>query len=292
MDPMPRGLLGGMLILASTAFFAVAGVFTKMISADAWVIAGWRGFVGALLISAYVFWRRRREANPASLWLDRRGWFLVIVSAAASALFIISLKNTFVANVAVIYATAPFMAAVIALVVLRERVTATMVLASALSLVGVVITVSSGFGGTRLVGDLLALVMTALFAIYIVAIRGFRDTPVQWTAAVSAFVLFVVSWIAADPLSISGRDLLLCSLFGITFATAMMLMAEGARMIPVAETALIGTLDVPFAIGFAWMLIGETPPLASMIGALVVIAAVTLQGLADYRARRREMRAS
>jgi len=68
----------------------------------------------------------------------------------------------------------------------------------------------------------------------------------------------------------------------------MMLMAEGARMIPVAETALIGTLDVPFAIGFAWLLIGEAPPQQSIIGASIVVAAVSLQaGIDLYRNRTR-----
>ncbi|MGE0279754.1 MAG: DMT family transporter [Rhizobiaceae bacterium] len=290
MESSQKHLAGVLLILTSTAFFAIAGVFTKMVSADAWVIAGWRGLVGSVLISAYVFWRHRRESRPLQLRLDGRGWFLVVIGALASALFIVSLKNTYVANVAVIYATAPFMAAPIAWFVLRERVTTVMIVASALSLVGVAVTVSAGLGGARLAGDLLAVVMTMMFAIYVVAIKAFRDTPVQWAAALSAFVLFLASWIMSDPLSISARDLMLCSLFGFTFATAMMLMAEGAKMIPIAETALIGTLDVPFAIGFAWLLIGEIPPWHSMIGAVVVVTAVGLQAVADRYLERRKAR--
>jgi len=122
MKPSQQHLLGVLLILAATAFFAIAGVFTKMASADAWVIAGWRGLIGSMLISAYVFWRRRRQNPRQSLRLDRRGWLLVMVTALASILFIVSLKNTYVANMAAIYATTPFVAAGIAWLWLRERV--------------------------------------------------------------------------------------------------------------------------------------------------------------------------
>jgi len=281
--------IGVLLILASTAFFAMAGVFTKMINADAWVIAGWRGLIGSALIAVYIFWPRRGRVAPRRLWLDWRGWFLVILSSVASSVYIIALKHTYVANVAVIYATTPFLAAGIAFVILRERVRAMMIATSALSLVGVATTVWSGFGGTRLFGDVMALIMTVLFAFYFVAVKGFKDTPIQWTAVISGFMIFLVSILVADPMSIAGRDLLLCLFFGFTFSIALMLMAEGVRMIPVAETALIGTLDVPFAIGFAWLVIGETPPLLSMIGALIVVAAVALQGVGDYyRARRKQ----
>lgn len=279
-------LLGVTLIVASALFFSIAGVFTKMATADSWAIAGWRGLVGSILIGTYALWRRSRQPRPHDLWLDRRGWFMVLLSALASGVFIASLKHTYVANVAVIYATAPFMAAGLAWLTLRERITPVTVLTAVLSMVGVVITVSGGLQGTNLFGDTLALIMTALFAIYIVYIRAWQDLPINWTAAIAALLLFLLSWVMTDPLDISTSDMIICALFGFTFATAMVLMTEGARLIPVAETALIGTLDVPFAIGFAWLLLAEVPPFNSLIGGLIVVAALAFQALVDlYKTR-------
>lgn len=286
MNATQTRLLGALLIVASALFFAIAGAFTKMVTADSWAIAGWRGLVGSILIGSYVLWRRRREAVPHSLRLDRRGWFMVLVSAVASGLFIASMKHTYVANVAVIYATVPFMAAGLAWVALRERIGPMTVLTAVLSMIGVTITVSGGLSSANMFGDSLALAMTAFYAIFIVCIRAWRDTPVNWTAAIAAFLLFLVSWVMTDPLAMTRSDMIICTIFGFTFATAMVLMAEGARMIPVAETALIGTLDVPFAIGFAWLLLSETPPLNSLVGGLIVVAAIALQAMVDlYRTR-------
>ena len=59
--------LGVGLIVASSAFFAMAGIFTKSISTDPWTIACWRGLVGGLLITAYVLWRSGRGAASASI---------------------------------------------------------------------------------------------------------------------------------------------------------------------------------------------------------------------------------
>lgn len=291
MESAQTRLLGIGLVVASAAFFSIAGVFVKMAETDAWTIAGWRGLVGAILLGGYFFWRRRRDHRRASLVLDWRGWFLAVTSLLASLLFIISLKNTYVANVAVIYATAPFMAAALAWVVLGERIRAATMISAAVSLAGVLVIVSGGLGSDTLSGDAIALLMTALFAIYIVATRAFKDTPAIWAVALAALLIFAISCVVADPLAISARDLVICIVFGFTFATAVVCLTEGARLLPVAETALIGTLDVPFAVGFAWLLISESPPAASLIGGAIVMAAIIGQSAWDYvRSARRPIR--
>ena len=105
-----RRVLGIALVVASTAFFALAGVFTKAIAADAWTIASWRGLVGFVVIAAYVLIRRYGFGHAGSLRLGWRGWLLAIVGGTASIAFISSFKYTFVANVTIIYATVPFAA--------------------------------------------------------------------------------------------------------------------------------------------------------------------------------------
>jgi len=290
MEASQKHLAGVLLIAASAAFFSVAGVMIKMVSVDAWTIAGWRGLVGGLLLGAYYLWRRRRDGATSSLWLDRRGWFLAVISVLASLMFIASLKNTYVANVAVIYATAPFMAAGLARLVLGERVGVRTLLTACASLAGVMMIVAGSLGSANVSGDALALGMTALFAVYIVATRAFPQTPVLWAVAISALALFAISWMVVDPLAISTRDMAVCIAFGGTFAVAVALLTEGARLLPVAETALVGTLDVPLAVAFAWLLVDERPPLDSMIGGAVVLAAIVIHSIVETmqdRGRRR-----
>jgi drug/metabolite transporter (DMT)-like permease len=104
-------LLGSLLVIASALVFSLSGVLTKSIEADAWTIAGWRGLLGGVLIATYVAWCGRRKPMRRVFRLGPKGWLLASVGSAASLAFIYAFKLTYVANVAVIYATAPFMAA-------------------------------------------------------------------------------------------------------------------------------------------------------------------------------------
>jgi drug/metabolite transporter (DMT)-like permease len=287
LDQSTERMLGVTLVSASAAVFGLAGVLTKSIHADPLTINCWRGFVGGLLITAYVFWRRRRETAPAPLRLGWRGWLMAVIGALASIAFIAAFKNTYVANVAIIYATAPFVAALLAWLLVRERVRSQTLLAACLSLAGVGLMVFSGIGTGRPFGDGLALLMTLSSALYMVLIRKFRDTPVVWAGAVSAFLLFALGWFVTDPLAISTRDALLLAAFGASFALASVLWTEGSRLIPAAEAGLLGSAEVPFAIFFGWLFLSELPPAASLIGGIIVLAAVFAHAGRDWLVARR-----
>ncbi|RUU13691.1 DMT family transporter [Mesorhizobium sp. USDA-HM6] len=274
--------LGMVLVSASAVAFALTGVLTKSIHADPLAITCWRGFFGSILITLYVLWRRRRSGGHESLRLGWRGWLLAVEGAAASIAFISAFRFTYVANVAVIYATSPFIAALLAFLLVREKFRLQTMLAAAVSLCGVAIMVGGGLGGGHLFGDGLALLMTTGSALYMIMVRTFRDSPVVWAGAVSAFLLFVLGWFVTDPLAVSTRDVVLLATFGCSFALASILWTEGSRLIPAAESGLLGSAEVPFAILFALLFLGEIPPIASIIGGAIVLCAVFAHAGRDW----------
>lgn len=274
-------LMGVFLVIASALVFSLAGVLTKLISADAWTIACWRGLLGGALIALYVAWLGRDKPLRESFRLGWRGWLLASVGSCASLAFIFAFKLTYIANVAVIYATAPFMAAGLGMWLLREKLQKRTLLAAAFSLVGVVVVVAGGLGSGSLAGDTVALVMTLGSALYMVLIRVFRDSPVVWAGGASGLLLSLVGWFVVDPLAVSPQDVVLLCLFGISFAVAVILWTEGTRMIPAAEAGLLGSAETPFAILLAWLLLAELAPPASFAGGAVVLAAVFVHAAGD-----------
>ena len=291
-DAIAERTLGIILVSCSAAVFALTGVLTKSIHADPLTIICWRGFVGSILITFYVLWRRRRSGGRESLRLDWRGWLLAVEGALASIAFISAFKFTFVANVAVIYATAPFVTALLAWVLTREPFRVQTMVAAAVSLCGVTIMVWSGFGTGHLFGDGLALLMTIGSGLYMIMVRAFRDTPVVWAGAVSAFLLFILGWFVTDPLAVSSRDAVLLITFGASFALSSILWTEGARLIPAAESGLLGSAEVPFAILFAFLFLGEIAPEASMAGGAIVLCAVFAHAGRDWLSARSQRTAS
>ncbi len=274
-------LLGVLLVVASALAFSLAGVLTKSIAADAWTIACWRGLLGGMLIALYVAWLGRAKPPRESFRLGWRGWLLACVGSVASLAFIFAFKLTYIANVAVIYATVPFMAAGLAWWLLRERFQRRTAVTTAFSLLGVVILVAGGPASGKLVGDAVALFMTLGNALYMVLIRVFRDSPVVLAGGVSAFQLFLVGWFVVDPLAVSQQDAVLLTLFGISWALAVVLWTEGTRLIPAAEAGLLGAAETPFAILLAWLLLAELPPLASFVGGGIVLTAVFAHAARD-----------
>jgi drug/metabolite transporter (DMT)-like permease len=273
---------GILLVTASAIVFSFAGVLTKAIESDAWTIACWRGLLGGSLIVIYVAWLDRGEPLRRVFGLGWHGWILATVGSLASLAFIFSFKLTYVANVAVIYATAPFLAAGLGWFFLKEHVRPSTFIATAVSLVGVVVVVAGGLGSDSLLGDVVALLMTFGNALYVVLIRMFKDTPVVLAGGVSGLQLFVVGWFVVDPLAVSQSDAILLTLFGLSFAVAVVLWTEGARLITAAQASLLGSAETPFAILFAWLLLAELPPGASFIGGAIVLAAVFANAVRDF----------
>jgi drug/metabolite transporter (DMT)-like permease len=284
--------LGVLLVLASAVAFSLAGVLTKLVASDSWTVVCWRGLFSIPPIVIYVVWRDRTKPLGAIFHLGWRGWTLATLGSLASAAFIASFKLTYVANVAVIYATAPFAAAALAWLVLRERVRVATLLAAVGALAGVLIMVSAGTGTGHLTGDLLAVLMTLGMAVYMVLIRVFRDTPVVLALAASSLQLFVAAWFIGDPLAVSTGDLAILAFFGLTFALAAILLTEGTRLIPAAEAGLLGTAETPIAPLIAWLVLAEMPPAATFAGGAIVLAVVlahAARDLLETTARRRSV---
>ena len=275
----PRALVV-VLVLASTVPFALAGIFTRLIAADLWSLLAWRGLIGGAVILVYAIWRE----GPRRL--GRRGWLLACVSGGACVAYLGAFRQTHVANVALIYTLAPFIAAALDWLIRREPVRRGVMVAAGISLFGVTIVVAGGAGAGRLAGDGLALVMTVLMALTMVLIRSSGDTPALAAMAAAAVPLTLCGLAFGQPFAVVGTDLWLIPVFGLTFATATVLLTEGARRIPAAEVALLGGADVPIAVVFAMLILGEVPPPASWIGGAIVLAAVCGSAALGVRAGR------
>lgn len=268
--------LGVLLITTSSVAWSMGGLFTRMIALDSWTMLAWRGLFGALGLAVAIAVQRRHDtwSNLRNMgWL---GWLYVLQSAAGMTFYLTALRHTSVANVAVIYATAPFIAAALGWLVMREKPTTSSVIASTVALLGVAVMVGFGSGGT-LSGDLLALGTTWSMASTTVIARNFPSIPILPTACLASLLSALLAWPFGTPLAVSANDMFLLALFGIiNFAIALPLFTIGAKLLPAIETALIGAVDAPLAPLWVWLAFREVPGISTMIGGGIVFAAVAL----------------
>ncbi len=249
-------------------------------------MSAWRGLFGALGIAVILLAQRRFAGWRALRFMGLRGWLFVLQSAVGMIFYLAALRHTSVANVAVIYATTPLLGAGLSWVFLRERPARTAVFGTLMALVGVALMVGFG-GGGGLLGDLLALGMTLSMAVATVVARNFREIPVLETACLSSLLSGLICWPLGTPLAVTGHEIGILALFGIVnFAIGLPLFTLGARLLPVIETSLIGSLDAPLAPLWVWLAFNETPGSATLIGGTIVFAAVAVHLVAASRTSR------
>ncbi len=272
------------MVAAAAVAFSTAGLFTRLVTADVWTMLFWRGLFGGLLIGGWVAWGKRGAPDATSGGIDWAGLLVAGCSTAGTICFITALRRTTVADVTVIYATAPFLAAVIAWAWTGERPSRVTMAASGLAMVGVVVMCGGALSGGDAVGDGLALGMTALMALMMVLIRQHRQVSMLPAACLSAFACAACVLPLAHPASVSPRDLLWLALFGTTqFGLGLLLLTIGSRLIPAPRASLLANLELPFAPLWVWLVFNEVPAQATLAGGGIVLAAVGVDLLAGLR---------
>jgi len=151
-------------------------------------------------------------------------------------------------------------------------------------LIGVGIIISASLGAGRIIGDLLALLMTVTFAFVIVIPRLDPELPAMPPIFISAVLTFLLFAPFGSWSSLDAPNLVVLAAFGATnFSIALVLFIIGARHLPPAESALIGTTEVVMTPVWVWILFAEPPPLATIVGGAVIFAAVVWYTLSELR---------
>lgn len=277
----------GLLMVAGAAIaWSTSGLFIRAIDADVWTLLVWRGFVGAASILVWMLLRDGVAGLSAFRTFRGQAWSYALTSTFGMVSFITAFKYTSVADVLVIYAIAPFVVAAAAWLWFGEKSTASTMLAAAVALTGVGITVAGATGGANWIGDLLALCMTVSVAAMTVIARRYQAIPMTAAACVSSLLSGLISLPFAAPLSLRGVEMMGAVLFGvIAMGIALSLYSEGARLAPASRVSLVSTLETPLSPLWVWLTFGEQPAVTSLIGGTIVMVAVI--GDIAFGARRR-----
>jgi drug/metabolite transporter (DMT)-like permease len=256
------------MLLVSTDSF-----FIRWSEAEAWDIV----FLIALFsLPTYVLVSLRTEtvgplaafrASPLPLLA------VAVLAGVTQICFVTAVTRTAVANVVVIVAAAPVLAALIARVFFREHTARRVWVAIAITFGGVSIIVAGSVGEPNLDGDLLAVLAVAAFAINLNIWRQHPQMSRLVGLSLSALLVIAVSAWFASPFDLDARGYLGCLGMGLVFnPLGRLLHTNAPRYAPAAEVALFTPVETIAATRWAWLAFSEAPALATMIGGVIVIA--------------------
>jgi drug/metabolite transporter (DMT)-like permease len=277
--------LGLVLVTGSAVAYSTAGFFTRLIPLDVWSLLFWRGVFAGTFMLLLLILRRARNGQPIRL-MGRSGWVIAGWSTLGMICFLNALRAAPVADVALIYATVPFVTAILAWLVVREKSAWRTIGASILALAGVVIMVGDGWSAGHWHGDLLAFGMTCAMAALTVCFRRYREIDTLQVAAASCFLGSLVALPFATIGNVSASQIGLLSLFGVAqMGLGFLLLAAGTKRVSAMESALVGALDAPLAPLWVWLAFGETVGQATLVGGAIILLAVGADiALANRRA--------
>jgi drug/metabolite transporter (DMT)-like permease len=283
-DTAAEHRLGVALVAASAIAWSFSGVFARLLTVDVWTAVLLRSAFGTLYMAIGLLVVHRGRALVSLRSIGWTGLFVAACGGVSMVAFIGAFFYTSVANVSVIYATSPFLAAALGWFVLRERVALRTSFAAAIALGGVAIMVGGSFGSGRLLGDFFAFVMAATFAVMAVMLRKKRTLDMLPTNMLVCIIAGLIAAPFARPMTATPLDLLVLAGFAFTsIALAFFLFLAGARRIPAAESGLITTLEVPLSPIWVYVLFGENPGLAVIVGGGIVLLAVVWQVAGERR---------
>ena len=284
---MSNQLKGLLITLLGVLCGVPDSLFVRLIDAPTLTVVFWRAFTQGLvllLVLAVIFGKSYPQR------VEDVGWVAIpfgVTVTASGVLFVTALDFTTVANVVIIIATTPVFAALFSWIALGERISTRMVWTMIFAIIGVVII---GYGsikpdsGASLLGDGLALLTAALFAVSITCARSVSPISITPIVPIAFLIMSAIIFFFVDPWAVDPGDWIWIAVHGGIFvAASSALLSYGPKFITSAEVALLILLESILAPILAWIVIGEVPGGWTLWGGAIVLATLVISNIIALR---------
>jgi len=282
-------IVASLLALGAGAVWSLGGIAAKVADgADPFQYLVWRSVAVVVVVEALSFLQRK----PApTLTAYRSGRTMIIANVMlfiASFGFVYAVKTTSPANAAFLGSTVPIFGALLAWVILRERLNWVTIVAIVVAFIGLLVTVVGDLGSGTMVGNLAALSSAVGFAGYTVCVRSDRDR--DWSPVLPGYAVMMivvcgtVTLAKGNPLVPPTGDLLLALLHGgVIIVLGTYMFNHASKQVPAAVMTLFAQTEMVLVPVWSITLLGERPKTMVLLGGCIIFVAIL--GKAVYDAR-------
>ncbi len=276
--PSLTHLQGSLIILMTGIGFSFGGLAFRSVDIGSWEYLFFRGLgMGGVAVVVLAVRYRDRFADLTSR-LERGHFYAGLLLGMMNTLFIVSLSFASVAFVLILQTIAPLTAAYFSWLLLKERPSSAVLIATAVSVVGVAIMVGGSIADDLSPFGLIAAIIPIGFGLYTTLIRSATRIDAMVPLFVAGVCLLVVG-IGAVLLQGGFEATLRDAAIG-TFAGSVLLAVPLAafnmaqRVVPAPESALLIMTEVVLAPLWVWVFVGEEATATTLIGGAIILAAV------------------
>jgi drug/metabolite transporter (DMT)-like permease len=274
MKPQTLGLV---LLFLGAAADSTSGVLSRLTTADGFTTVAARGGIAFVVLFAALVWRDGRGFATSIRALGGWGALFVLLNATGMLLNVLALKHGEVANFFMIFATAPFVAAILARFLLAEPLDLPTLIAASAGFAGIAIMVAGGVSGQGMLGNVLAAAVVVIYAFVVLIVRRAPKIDTLPLICMTVFASGLLGLPLADFSGLIARDWLALTVFGVVqLAIGNYVIFLAAARISAAQSGMLGIINAVFAPAWVLLVLGEVPPTATLIGGAVILTAASL----------------
>jgi len=278
---------GFWLTLAGVLIFTPDALLIRLADVEFFTLVVYRCTIGGLLMLVGFSLYCGRDFVRHILMIGVGGLVVVVLEGAASWTFYLALERTTVANVLVIFASTPLIAALLTRIFLDDVIERPTWFAIWSAGLGLVIVASGGVTTGNWLGDLMALINAVVIAGVYTVVRRRRDLNMIPAAGLGLLLAAVVAYpFAQFPVLGVHQWFILVIGAGVVLPVALALLTLGPRYLPAPEVAMLTLLETIIGPVWVWLVIGEEPGIRTLLGGSVVVAALFCHALWRFRQTR------
>ncbi len=274
-----------LLMISAASLWSIAGVLTRQLhAAHGFEVTFWRSLFAGLFVAGAMLWQHRSQALCKVAAAGRFGLISGVMWAVMFCCFMIALTMTTVANTLIVMSVTPLLTAVLAWMILHQKIVFRTWLAIAVALAGMVWMFAGGMSSvdaTGLAGMLVATGIPIAMSVNVIVLKkAGKSLDLIPAVLLGSLISGVLMLPLAMPLQASPHDVAILAVLGILqLGFPCMLMVSASRHLSAPEISLLGLLEVLLGPIWAWLGAGEVPAHETLAGGGVVLAALVFNEL-------------
>src|SRR5690242_4495002 len=155
MTEIGRHRLGVLLVAGAALWWSTGGIFIRSVHTDSWTTIFWRSVAAAATMFLFLAIRKRAAVFAHFREIGWPGVIIALCFCGASTCYIPAVLLTSVANALILQSLSPFIAALLAFLLMGERINLRTFVAMLVSVFGVYVMVARSVGGGSYLGNAL-----------------------------------------------------------------------------------------------------------------------------------------
>ena len=280
-----KKLPGPLLVFFGAFSLSFGGLIIKSFEgATQWQILFWRTVFFLLIISIYLVITYKKNFFKSFYDSGIPGFFGGLILSFGFCGYVFAMYNTTVANTNFIIQTQTIFLAIFGYFFLKEKISKTTLISIILAISGIIIMVGNTLSLGQTIGNLAAFSMPISFAVLILVVRKYPNVDMVPSQFIAGIFALIIGYLMSGKINISYHDIFLGFLAGFfQLGFGFIFITIGAQRTPSAMVGIIMLTEAVFGPLWAWLFINEQPPTIVITGGTIVIIAVLLQFLHQYK---------